>query len=275
MSIAARNKRLSLPGSAQSRLSINGNANIRHSGLRIHPTEYAGPVLATSAVLADYVSGISDWDIVSPDEARTLTLDVIPNAAPIILIHYRTTPTMTRQFGSRGVSQFDRRHFVTKFQTGVVVARARGPLGLITVCLRPEGAAALLGEHMQCFLDAEISLDAVFGVTEVALLEERLAEATTSAERLAWVEKFLSRSQPNSATYSCDPASSQRKSFPQRSGMSTYIIAQLKFIRSAFRNFGSRLLVRRRNNQVLDDKVNAIEPTSSSAWREAIAFDRL
>jgi len=123
--------------------------------------------------------------------ARTLTLAVIPNAAPLILIHYRTTPTMTRQFGSRGVSQSDCRHFVTKFQTGVVVARARGPLGLISVCLRPEGAAALLGEHMQCFLDAEISLDAVFGVTEVALLEERLAEATTSAERLAWVEKFL------------------------------------------------------------------------------------
>lgn len=191
MSIAARNNRVSLPGSAQSRSSVSGNVNIRHSGLRIHPTEYAGPVLATSSSLRDYVAGMSDWDIVSPDQARALTLEVIPNSAPIILIHYRATPAVTRQFGSRGVSRSDCRHFVTKFQTGVVVAQARGPLGLISVCLRPEGAAALLGEHMQCFLDAEISLDAVFGATEVVLLEERLAEATTSAERFASVEKFL------------------------------------------------------------------------------------
>jgi AraC-like DNA-binding protein len=191
MSIAARNDGLSLPWSAQSRLSINGNVNIRHGGLRIYPSKYAGPEAVTSAVLADYVAGMSDWDIACPDQAQGLTLEIIPNSAPLILIHYRATSTLTRQFGSRGFSQRDCRHVVTKFQTGVVVGRSRGPLGLICVCLRPEGAAGLLGEHMQGFLDAEIGLDAVFGATAVSLLEEKLAEATTSAERLSWVERFL------------------------------------------------------------------------------------
>ena len=52
--------------------------------------------------------------------------------------------------------------------------------------------------------------------------------------------------------------------------MSTYIIARLKFIRSAFRNFSSRLLVRRRKNQVLDDKVNAIDPQQEQAPHDKI-----
>jgi AraC-like DNA-binding protein len=44
---------------------------------------------------------------------------------------------------------------------------------------------------MRCFLDAEIGLDALFGASQVSLLEERLAEAKTSVERFTCVEGFL------------------------------------------------------------------------------------
>jgi AraC-like DNA-binding protein len=154
-------------------------------------SEYAGPILGRSSALAGYVEWMADWDIVCPDQARALTINVIPSTALLLVIHYRTPSMLIRQFGSRGFSQSDCRHFATKFQTGVVVIRHRGALGTICVKLRPEAAASLLGEQMQCFLDAEIGLDAVFGTSQVSLLEERLAEAKTSAERFALVERFL------------------------------------------------------------------------------------
>jgi AraC-like DNA-binding protein len=142
-------------------------------------------------MLADYVDGMVDWDIVCPDQAQAVTLKAIPNTALLLLIHYRTTFTLTRQFGAGAFSHSDHRHYVTKFQSGVVVARPRGPLGTIYVTLRPEAAVSLLGEGMQYFLDAQISLDAIFGASQITLLEERLAEAKTSAERFACVERFL------------------------------------------------------------------------------------
>jgi AraC-like DNA-binding protein len=180
-----------LPGAAQNRLSINDNVHVGQCGVCVYPPEYPGPVLGTSSALAGYVEGMADWDIVCPDQAQALMLKVIPTTAPVLLINYRTTDTLTRQFGCCSVSQSDYRHFATKFQTGVVVARPRGPKGTICVSLRPEAAASLLGERMQCFLDAEISLDTVFGASQVSLLEERLADAKTSAERFACVERFL------------------------------------------------------------------------------------
>jgi hypothetical protein len=44
---------------------------------------------------------------------------------------------------------------------------------------------------MQYFLDARIGLDGVFGTSRVSLLVEMLAEARTSAERFAYMERFL------------------------------------------------------------------------------------
>jgi hypothetical protein len=165
--------------------------HIRRSGVHIYPSGYAGPVRATSAVLADYVEVMEDWDIVSAARAQMLTVELIPSTVLLLLIQYRTTFSLTRQFGSRGFSQSDHRHFATKFQTGVVMMRPQGPLGAIAVILKPEAASSLLEEHMQCFLDAEVSLDAIFGASQLSLLEERLAEATTSAERFACVERFF------------------------------------------------------------------------------------
>ena len=72
-----------------------------------------------------------------------------------------------------------------------VVSLPRGPLGTVAVRLRPEAAACLLGERMQYFLDARIGLDDLFGTSRVSLLAEVLAEARTSAERFACMERFL------------------------------------------------------------------------------------
>jgi len=148
-------------------------------------------VLRTSSALAKYVDAMGNWDIVRPDLAQALTIKVIPCTGPFLLIHYRTPSTFTRQFGSRGCTEPEHHHFASMFHTGVVVSRPRGPLGVISVRLRPEAAASLLGERMQYFLDARIGLDDLFGSGAVSLLVEMLAQARTSAERFASVEGFL------------------------------------------------------------------------------------
>jgi len=137
------------------------------------------------------VDGIADWDIACPDQAMTLTVKVLPATAPVLLIHYRTPFTSTWQFGTRGCSLPDHWHYATMHQTGILVARPRGPLGIIVVRLRPEAAACLLGERIKHFLDARIGLDDLFGTRRVSLLGEELAEEGTSVERFACIERFL------------------------------------------------------------------------------------
>jgi AraC-like DNA-binding protein len=189
--LSTRNKGRSPPWPTQDRSKTGSNVHVSQYGVRIHPFEYAGPVLGTSSLLADLVEGMADWDIACPDQAQSLTLKVIPGTAPLLLIHYRTPLTSTWQFGTRGFKQPDYRSFATKLQTGVVMARPRGPLGMIGVRLRPQGAACVLGEPMQHLLDAQIELSDLFGVGQVSLLEETLAEARTSDERFACVERLL------------------------------------------------------------------------------------
>jgi AraC-like DNA-binding protein len=180
-----------MPSSAQHRSNAKYDAHINPCGVSIHPSGYAFPALDISSVLGDYVDEMVDWDIARPDQAQALTIKLIPHTGPFLLFHYRTPFTSTWQFGSRACSQPDYRHFATNLQSGVVVLRPRGPLGMIGVRLRPEAATALLGEHMQYFLDTPIGLDDLFGTSRVSLLAEVLAEARTSAERFACIKRFL------------------------------------------------------------------------------------
>jgi AraC-like DNA-binding protein len=192
MSESARRKEFSPVRSTQHRSGINDDVHVTRHGVRAHPFEYAGPVLGTSAVLADLVEWMADWDIACPDQARALALKFIPSTTLLLQIHYRTPITANWQFGSRSFSRPDyRRHFVTRRLAGVVAVRPRGPLGTICVHLRPEAAASLLGERLQCFLNTPIGLDDLFGAAQVSLLEEMLSESKTSAARFACVERFL------------------------------------------------------------------------------------
>jgi len=194
-------------------MSIVHEPHVSYGSVTVHASEHAGPVLGKSAVLADYVEVMADLDIARPDDARALTVKVIPSTAPHLLVHYRTAFTLTRQFGSRSLSRSDCRHFATTLQTGVVIARPRGPLGTICINLRPEAAASLLGERMQCFLDAEIGLDAIFGASQISLLEERLTTANTSAERFACMESFLAANlrEPRANPVACRAAALLRQ----------------------------------------------------------------
>jgi hypothetical protein len=98
-------------------------------GPYIYPLEDAGPVLGTSSVLAGYVDEMMGWEIACPDQAQALTVKAIPVTAPLLVIHYRTPMIpSTWQFGSRGFSQPDYRHYATMRRTGVVVSRPLGPL---------------------------------------------------------------------------------------------------------------------------------------------------
>jgi len=132
-----------------------------------------------------------DWEIACPDQAQALTVKVIPATAPLLLVHYRTPFTSSCEFGPDDFSQPEDRHYAIIHQTGVFVARPRGPMGIICVRLRPEAAACLLGERMQYFIDTRIGLDDLFGTSRVSLLVEELAEARTSAARFVCMERFL------------------------------------------------------------------------------------
>ena len=142
------------------------------------PGECAGPVLDTSSVLPDVVEAMVDWDVASPQQARALSFKCTPGYALHLFVNYRTPMRSTWQFGSRRYRQTEYRHFVAT-------------LGMIVVRLKPEAATRLVGARPRYFLGAAIELDDLFGASRVSLLEERLSEASTSAERFSHMRTFL------------------------------------------------------------------------------------
>jgi AraC-like DNA-binding protein len=175
------------------RLTTEYHVHLNQHGVRtvMHPAQYAGPVLGKSSLLAHLVDEMADWDIPCPDQARALNLKIIPGTSPVLVINYRTSPALTRRFGPQAFRQPDRGNCATKLHSGFVIVQPGGALGVIAVRLRAEAAANLLGERMLDFLDAQIGLDDLFPASQVSLLEEILAGARTSAERFAYVEKFI------------------------------------------------------------------------------------
>jgi AraC-like DNA-binding protein len=155
------------------------------------PAQYAGPVLGKSTLLPHLVEEMADWDIPYPDQARAISLKIIPGTSLVLVINYRTPPTLTRRFGSEAFRRPDRRHCATKMHSGIIIVQPAETLGAIVVRLRAEAAATLIGDGMLDFLDAQIRLDDLFPAGQVSSLEEVLAYARTSAERFSHVEKFL------------------------------------------------------------------------------------
>jgi AraC-like DNA-binding protein len=141
--------------------------------------------------LVDIVDAIWDWDVADDAAARALTIKHPPGTAILLIAQYRVPLRSDWRFGSRSHSRSEYQLFATQGQTGVVSTHPRGPLGVIIVCLKPEVAARMLGAPLQEFADTKIELSSLFNVGEVILLEEMLAEARDSAERVAYVESFL------------------------------------------------------------------------------------
>ena len=190
------------------RSTAKNYVNLNRHGVRTftHPAPYAGPSLGKSSVLLDLIDEMADWDIACPDQARALRLKIIPGTSPVLVINYRKPPALTRFFGRQAFRHPDRRNCATKLHSGLVTVQPGEALGVIVVRLRAETAVSLLGERMLDVLDAQIGLDELFPAGRLSHLEEALAQARTSAERFAIVEKFF---QVNLRTRPAEPAISR------------------------------------------------------------------
>ncbi len=162
------------------------------TGMPLGPSSSSGTlafkgIVGPPSALANVVEGIADWDIPDAGMARALAIKVLPSTTPYVIVQYRTSIASSRTFGCAEYRHRHYRHVATKAQSGIVTVRPNGPVGAIIVRLRPEAAVRILGEGMQDFADAKISLGDVFSEGDVCLLEEMVSEAPGSPERYAHV----------------------------------------------------------------------------------------
>jgi AraC-like DNA-binding protein len=144
-----------------------------------------------SAAVADLVEAIWDWDIPDSDAATALTIKVPPSTAPYFVVQYRTLTYCRWQLGAESYDHKNYGHVLTQTQSGTFAIRPRGPLGVITVRLKPEGASRLARASMHELMNVKIGLRNIFKDHDIALLEERVMESGSSSERIACVESFL------------------------------------------------------------------------------------
>ncbi len=144
-----------------------------------------------SAAIADLVEAIWDWDIPDGDAATALTIKVPPSTAPYFVVQYRTLTDCKWQLGADSYDHRNYGHVLTQTQSGTFAISPRGPLGVITVRLKPEGASRLARASMHELMNVKIGLRNIFKDHDIALLEERVMESGSSSERIACVESFL------------------------------------------------------------------------------------
>src|SRR6202047_3577822 len=144
-----------------------------------------------SATVADLIEAIWDWDIPDGDAATAFTIKVPPSTAPYFVVQYRTLTHCRWQLGADSYDHKNYGHVLTQTQSGNFAVRPRGPLGVITVRLKPEGAARLARASMHELINVKIGLRNIFRNHDIALLEERVMESGSSSERIARVESFL------------------------------------------------------------------------------------
>jgi AraC-like DNA-binding protein len=144
-----------------------------------------------SAAVADLVEAIWDWDIPDRDAATAFTIKVPPSTAPYFVVQYRTLTHCRWQLGADSYDHKNYGHVLTQTQSGTFAISPRGPLGVITVRLKPEGAARLARASMHELMNVKIGLRNIFRDHDIALLEERVMESGSSSERIACVERFL------------------------------------------------------------------------------------
>jgi AraC-like DNA-binding protein len=141
--------------------------------------------------LGDIVEVIGDLDIADGETAKALTLRHAPGTPLFLVAQYRSMVQANWQFGSDCQNLSEPPLAATQIRAGVVSVHPTGPLGIIAICLKPEAATRIAGAAPKDFANAKVDMKDVFNVRDVALLEEQLAEANDSAERVAHVEAFL------------------------------------------------------------------------------------
>ncbi len=144
-----------------------------------------------SAAVADLVEAIWDWDVPDGDAAAALTIKVPPSTAPYFVVQYRTLTHCRWQLGGASHDHKNYGHVLTQTHSGTFAVCPRGPLGVITVRLKPEAASRLARASMHELMNVKIRLRNIFKDHDIALLEERVMECRSSGERIACVENFL------------------------------------------------------------------------------------
>jgi AraC-like DNA-binding protein len=144
-----------------------------------NPVEIVEP----NPALAGIIEAIWNWE----DSGGVLPVS-LPSPCPQIVLHYRT-PMWSDRRRSPGHYQC----MATGIQTGLVNFRRDGPAGAVLVRLRPETSDQVFSTSVAEFSDTNFALADIFGHGEVGRLQEKLAEAENSAERIGHVEGFLLR----------------------------------------------------------------------------------
>jgi AraC-like DNA-binding protein len=160
------------------------------SAALVHPCRQVN-VRESFPMIASFVEEICDWDVPDSDLARTLAIKVLPSSNPTLVLQYRESMRSSRRFLDTDNPHRRYHSIITKQDTGVCTIRPSGPLGAILVRFRPEASALFFAHPLEYFSDVKVDLDDVFDSHEVALLEEVVAEAPTSSERVAAVAQFL------------------------------------------------------------------------------------
>jgi len=141
--------------------------------------------------LSGVVEEVIDWDFPEAGSGRNLVVKVLPRTTPYVIIQYRTPISTIWKFGGVEHHYSPYLNVVTTVHNGINVVRGSGPVGLVIVRLRPEGAARLLGSCVRNLADAKIALDDVFKTSDVSLLAEMVSESTSSHERISLTQRFL------------------------------------------------------------------------------------
>ena len=162
----------------------------KSGGEHIVPDRFSTSIRPSAAV-ADLVEAIWDWDIPDGDVATALTIKVPPSTAPYFVVQYRTLTHCRWQLGDDSYDHKNYGHVLTQTQSGSFAISPRGPLGVITVRLKPEAASRLARASMHELMNVKIGLRNIFKDHDIALLEDRVMGSGSSSERIACVESFL------------------------------------------------------------------------------------
>lgn len=152
-------------------------------------------IFPSSPPLSEIVESILDMDYPDSNARDPLTMKVVPTTTPALVVVYRpqTKADVHWQFGAKSFRHNGNIPSATKLHSGIVTIHPVGPIGAFIIALKPAAAMRIMGACLDQFFDTRVPLADLVGHGELALLQEMLAEAGGRAERLAHLERFLTR----------------------------------------------------------------------------------
>jgi AraC-like DNA-binding protein len=133
----------------------------------------------------DLIASIADYCL-KRDESDRLKITVLPTVSTLLCFHYRGG-MRTEINGVMGRC----RGLLVGMHSTVRTRWACGPFGSVSVRLRPEAVARVIGGQAYELAEGHFDLSAAFPPSEVRRLEERLAAVASGYERMALVEAFI------------------------------------------------------------------------------------